>query len=87
MATEGTLQKVLVTMQSNAEQMQRIAEQVQRIADQLDAAAALQPLLGHESLGIHGEDDRMGRGASILERVREHRAERDRRQVCHYWQY
>jgi hypothetical protein len=74
LATEETLQQLVVTMQT-------MVEQVQRVNDRLDAFAAQQPLQGSGTVERGGDNDGNDELANVLERVRQRRAERDMQQV------
>jgi hypothetical protein len=74
LATEDTLQQLLVTMQS-------LVKQVQRGTDRLDAFMAQQPLQGSGTIEVGGNNDGNDELANVLERARRRRAERDRQQV------
>jgi hypothetical protein len=75
LATEGTMNSLLVTMQS-------LLQEVRGIAQRLDTLAAPQPLQGSGTEGNGGGDDGLGEFANVLDRVRRRGIERHRREVC-----
>jgi hypothetical protein len=74
LATEGTMNSLLVTMQS-------LLQEVRGIAHRLDTLTAPQPLQGSVTEGNAGGDDGLGEFANVLGRVRRRGIERDRWEV------